>query len=156
MSHQPAGVPFPLQLRLVCRGTSFIRRRSPIRPYRGTSLIRNRRPLGPYSRTMPRALWGSWGGGRFLMSEVPLYSRVLRWSQGGGWLLTSQASLRVDSLLTTIHTAARKIAPRHTLSVGPYCGSYFSYSRGIPALWDHHRALDRPMLLLNATLCHPA
>ena len=40
--------------------------------YRGTSLIRNRRPLGPYSRTMPRALRGSKGGGRFLMSEVPL------------------------------------------------------------------------------------
>jgi len=36
--------------------------------YRGTSLIRNRAPLGPYSRTMPRAI----GGGRFLMSEVPL------------------------------------------------------------------------------------
>ena len=41
-------------------------------PYRGTSLIRNRRPLGPYRRTMPRALWGSQGGGRFLLSEVPL------------------------------------------------------------------------------------
>ena len=31
--------------------------------YRGTSLIRNRPPLGPYSRTMPRALWKSLGGG---------------------------------------------------------------------------------------------
>ena len=40
--------------------------------YRGTSLIKNRRLLGPYSRAMPRALWKSWGGGRFLMSEVPL------------------------------------------------------------------------------------
>ena len=45
-------------------------------PYRGTSLIRNRRPLGPYSRTMPRALWGSWGGGRFRMSKVPLYQKL--------------------------------------------------------------------------------
>ncbi|KAJ1489294.1 pre-mRNA splicing factor component-domain-containing protein [Baffinella frigidus] len=34
--------------------------------YRGTSLIRNRPPLGPYSRTMPRALRWSQGGGRFL------------------------------------------------------------------------------------------
>jgi hypothetical protein len=34
--------------------------------YRGTSLIRKRTPLGTYSRAMPRALW--W----FLMSEVPL------------------------------------------------------------------------------------
>ena len=41
-------------------------------PYGGTSLIRNRAPLGPYSRTMPRALQWSWGGARFLMSEVPL------------------------------------------------------------------------------------
>ena len=40
--------------------------------YRGTSLIRNRHPVGPYSRTMPRLLWWSWGGWRFLMSEVPL------------------------------------------------------------------------------------
>ena len=40
--------------------------------YRETSLIRNSAPLGPYSRTMPRALWWSLGGGLFLMSEVPL------------------------------------------------------------------------------------
>ena len=31
--------------------------------YNGTSLIRNRRRPGPYSRTMPRALWESKGGG---------------------------------------------------------------------------------------------
>ena len=42
--------------------------------YRGTSPIRKRTPLGPYRRTIPRALWGSWGGGRFLMGEVPLYT----------------------------------------------------------------------------------
>ena len=29
--------------------------------------------LGPYSRTIPRALWWSLGGGLFLVSEVPLY-----------------------------------------------------------------------------------
>ena len=40
--------------------------------YRGTLFTRNRLRLGPYSRTMPRALWGSWEGGHFLMSEVPL------------------------------------------------------------------------------------
>ena len=41
--------------------------------YRGTTLIINSALLGPYIRTMFRALW--WvllGGGRFLMSEVPL------------------------------------------------------------------------------------
>jgi len=39
--------------------------------YRGTSLISNSTPLGPCS--MPRALWWPYGGGLFLMSEVPLY-----------------------------------------------------------------------------------
>ena len=29
-------------------------------------------PLGPYRRPMPRVLGGSWGGGCFLMGEVPL------------------------------------------------------------------------------------
>ena len=33
--------------------------------------------LGPYSRTLPRALWRPWGGGQFLMGEVPLYNLVL-------------------------------------------------------------------------------
>jgi len=41
--------------------------------YMGTSLIRNRPTLAPYSRFMGRDLWWSRGGGRFLMSEVPLY-----------------------------------------------------------------------------------
>ena len=31
--------------------------------YRGTSLIRNRPLLGPYSRTIPRVIWWSVGGG---------------------------------------------------------------------------------------------
>ena len=42
---------------------------SSVRGYRGTSLIRNRRPLGPYRRTMSRALYGFLKGGRLLMSE---------------------------------------------------------------------------------------
>ena len=44
-----------------------------LRAYRGTSLIRKRTPLGPYRRPIPRVLGGSKGGGRFLMSEPPLY-----------------------------------------------------------------------------------
>ena len=40
--------------------------------YSGTSLMRNTPLLGPYSRTTPRVLWWSLGGGVFLMSEVPL------------------------------------------------------------------------------------
>ena len=42
------------------------------REYRGTSLIRNSARLGPYSRTTPRAIRWSEGGGVLLMSEVPL------------------------------------------------------------------------------------
>ena len=44
--------------------------------YRGTSLIRNCNSLGPYSRPIPRALRRSWGGGRFLIREVPMHSRA--------------------------------------------------------------------------------
>jgi hypothetical protein len=34
-------------------------------------------PPGPYSRTKPRTIWWSWGGGLFLTSEVPLYRRKI-------------------------------------------------------------------------------
>jgi len=44
----------------------------PPKAYRGTSLTRKRTPLEPYRRPVPRVLEGSQGGGRFLMSEVPL------------------------------------------------------------------------------------
>ena len=40
-------------------------------PYRGTSLIRKRTSLGPYRRPMSRVLGGSQGGGHFLMCGVP-------------------------------------------------------------------------------------
>jgi len=46
--------------------------------YRGTSLIRKSAPLGPYSRSIPRALWWSWGGGGGLLSEVPLHGACMR------------------------------------------------------------------------------
>ena len=36
-----------------------------LRVYGDTSTIRNSLPLGPYGRLMPRALWWSWGVGRF-------------------------------------------------------------------------------------------
>ena len=42
-------------------------------PYRGTSLIKKRTPLGPYRRPMPRVPGGSEGGWRFLLGKVPLY-----------------------------------------------------------------------------------
>ena len=36
-------------------------------------LMRSPPPAGPYSSLMPRALWWSWGGERFLVREVPRY-----------------------------------------------------------------------------------
>jgi hypothetical protein len=45
--------------------------------------LRNRLLLGPYSRAMPRALCWSYGGGWFLMSEVPLYPCTCIFSPGG-------------------------------------------------------------------------
>jgi hypothetical protein len=45
--------------------------------YRGTSLMRKHTPLGPYRRPVPRVLGGSLGGGCFLMSEVPLHNFIL-------------------------------------------------------------------------------
>ena len=41
------------------------------RAFWGTSSVRNHLPVGTYSRAMPRALWWSYGEGRFLMGEIP-------------------------------------------------------------------------------------
>jgi len=40
-------------------------------------LTRKRTPLGPYRRPVPRVLGESYGGGRFLMGEVPLHTTVV-------------------------------------------------------------------------------
>jgi hypothetical protein len=45
--------------------------------YRGTSRIRKRTPLGPYCKPMPKGLGGSKGVGCFLMGEAPLYDTGL-------------------------------------------------------------------------------
>ena len=41
--------------------------------HRGTSPTKTRPLLGPYCRPMHRITGGSWGGGRLLVGEVPLY-----------------------------------------------------------------------------------
>ena len=51
--------------------------------WRDTTLIRTVPPLGTYRRPMPRVLGGSKGGGRFLMGEVPLYSKDIRRETSG-------------------------------------------------------------------------
>ena len=45
--------------------------------YRGASPIIKRTPLGTYRRPLQRVQGGSWGGGCFLMGEVPLYIEAL-------------------------------------------------------------------------------
>ena len=73
--------------------------------YRGTSPTRKRTPLGPYRRPMPRVLGGSYGGGRFLMSEVPLWVKRL----------TGCGLLRLDVELHKVTSLIRK-----RFSAGPY------------------------------------
>ena len=47
-----------------------------VQGYKGISLIRKGTPLGPYRTPMPRVLGGSYGGGRFRMGEVCLYTSI--------------------------------------------------------------------------------
>ena len=53
------------------QGVGFTRGDVPFASVGSASLIGNNPSLGPYSRTMARALWWSYGGALFLMSEVP-------------------------------------------------------------------------------------
>ena len=62
---QEAGVVFFLRLRNLS--------------YRGTSLIRNTPLLGPYSRTVPRVLWWSKGGGAVSYKRGTPTSAFLVW-----------------------------------------------------------------------------
>ena len=57
---------------IVMRRNNLGERRAHGFQYGGTSLERNRTLLGPYRRHLPRVLWGSLGGGLFLIGEVPL------------------------------------------------------------------------------------
>ena len=83
---------------------------------RGTSLKRDRPTRGPHSRPTPRALrWSQWGG-RFLMSELPLY-------RGATELSTRQASvpLRVCPLSGGAAADYRGTSPiRPPPLIGPY------------------------------------
>ena len=64
--------------------------------YRGTSLIRKRSPLGPYSRSMPLEGPMVALGVRFLMSEVPLYRCVFLYSSPS---YTTQQCVRESQIL---------------------------------------------------------
>jgi len=74
--------PVPLTLVASHRGAGAREREKCV--YRGNSLIRDSALLGPYRMTMHRAQWWVLGGGRFLMSKVPLYygSKAVRVPEG--------------------------------------------------------------------------
>ena len=61
---------------------------------------------------MPRALWWSYGGGRFLMSEVPLYSANSGVDYAPGREAGTgppRASLGIQGLLKTKDTHRRRV-----------------------------------------------
>ena len=64
----------------------------------GTSLIRNTPLLGTFSRTAPRVLWWSYEGGRFLMSEVPLYSEEEEEEEEEGFFSLELIAIGVSDL----------------------------------------------------------
>ena len=70
-------------------------------PHRGTSLIRKRTPLGPYRRPTPGVLGGSKGGGRFFMGEVPLEKNSLNGAEMNSLRLSLSRSL-APSLSSTL------------------------------------------------------
>ena len=77
--------------------------------YRGSSLVRKRAPLGPYSRPLPRVLWRSSGGGRFLLGEVPLYRGPGKRSSGA----IESKKLQGTSSATSEHTLSRTSVGRY-------------------------------------------
>ena len=62
--------------------------------------MKNSAPLGPYSRPMPWVLGGSKGGGRFLVSEVPLYTQRVHRAFTFSGPCSDAASVGVHTYLT--------------------------------------------------------
>jgi hypothetical protein len=69
--------------------------------FRGTSLIRKRLPLRPYRRPIARALWCPRRGGVFLCARYPcrgLLAEVASWLVDGGWVARRVPGLVEDEL----------------------------------------------------------
>ena len=78
--------------------------------HRGTSLIRNSTPLRPYSRTMPRALWWSLGGGGcFLSARYPCTHHVRPEADSQSHSTRGQFRIAVDWRLFSHHVIHRPI-----------------------------------------------
>ena len=65
--------------------------------YRGTSLTRKGTPLGPRRRPMPRVQGRSQGGGRFLVSEVPLHRKGIQTPMAQSRSTKNRLDDKVDS-----------------------------------------------------------
>ena len=96
--------------------------------YRGTSLIRKRTPLGPYRRTMPRVL-----GESLLMGQVPLYCVDLVQGQVnfGPWgtpsIPTPSIPTQTVNFCVDIEHLVRRLGSerKHDLSTEPFPASAY-------------------------------
>ena len=75
-----------------------------VRPCRGASLIRNRACLGTYSRTMPRALWWSLGGGSSHERGTPVLQNATSCSVAANFTVVCKLE---SVLLPTSHLPRR-------------------------------------------------
>ena len=120
--------------------------------YRGTSLIRKRTPLEPYTRTMPRDLWRSCGVVTTfsydlgtpacvhckcvsLMSEVPLYvsQASVAWQDAGG-VAHARTALKSSFSIALICTTIRQIPASVNRNQGPKKTQYVPARQGSTSL----------------------
>ena len=78
--------------------------------HRGNSLIRNTPLLEPYSRAILRVIWWSWGGGLFLMSEVPFNQQTL-WQGGRMRVMGRCAAPRRASMTRCVGRTSLPLSP---------------------------------------------
>jgi hypothetical protein len=84
----------------------------------GTAPIRKRPPLGSYRRAIPRVLGGSWGGGRCLMGEVPLYDLATKIAKSySSWILSSGRAFMTNTRAQrrVLHTCIISVIVKHHL-----------------------------------------
>ena len=115
--------------------------------YRGTSLIRKRTPLGPYRRPVPRVLgWSLGGGGCFLVSEVPLYTKFLNGTFQKADPKPQHLSPKPSSPDPQPQTVKSKPESAGVLSNHPFNAECFALPTlqgylNRPPPYGHHRAL---------------
>ena len=77
-------------------------------PYGGTSLIRKRTPLGPYRRPMPRVLGGPRGVDAFLWGRYPCMSLHIaycgvRWMIDSGLVGSAEGGVPREQKMLKVH-----------------------------------------------------